>query len=231
MKMKSLLICLLLVLFIIPTAMAKQVTLQFEWTPNTEPDIARYVLYHRVEGQGYSYEIPAKIIPCLMIGEGAYDPNDAKFTFEAADGSMSVNHFVIRAEDTEQFQSGDSNEVDFTVDLRVIPAATMLVGVYNDVNKTIDFTWSQQDADRIARWDLFNSNTSGGPYTKVGEVLNTGLAPPYTTTWDVPRDGVYYFTVVGFTSEVFAVDSNEAGVEVRVHPSPVHNFKVKIRIY
>ena len=241
--MKKLLLVLMMVAVAFAgPAIAKEVTVEFDWTNNTEPDVAMYVGFHRVEGQGYDYNIPVKIIPCT-VQNGACVPNDPldkQFTFVVPDGSLTVNHFTLRAEDTDQDQSGDSNEVQATVDCRVLSAATMLQGVYNDVTKTIDFTWGHADESRVDRWDLFNASVSGGPYTKVGEFGSM------TGTWNVPGDGTYYFTVVGFvaagsvvdpagtvadiTYDAYAPDSNEAMVLVRTHPAPSKNFKVKIWI-
>ena len=240
--MKRIFLALLVVVFMAWPASAKEVTLEFDWTNNTEPDMAMYLGFHRVEGQGYDYDIPVKAIPCT-VQDGACVPDnplDKQFTFVVPDGSLTVNHFILRAEDTEQDQSRDSNEVGATIDCRPLSAATMLQGVYNDVAKTIDFTWGHADESRVDRWDLFNSSISGGPYTKVGEFASM------TGAWPVPGDGRYYFTVVGFvaggsvvdpagtmaeiTYDAYAPDSNEADVLVRTHPAPSKNFKVKIWI-
>ena len=243
--MKKLFLVILAILFLITgavgPAMAKDVTLQFEWSYNTEPDMKRYVMFHTVEGQVYNYAIPVKLVPCTMQnGACAYDPIDAQVTFNVPDGSVTNNKFVIRAEDAEGNQSGDSSEVTATVDVQTLFAATMLQGVYNDVTKTIDFTWSHADESRVDRWDLFNASISGGPYTKVGEFSSM------TGTWPVPGDGTYYFTVVGFvaggsvidptgshadiTYDTYSPDSNEAQAVVRVHPASTKNFKVKVWI-
>lgn len=239
---------LAIMLLIAPSVMAKSFTIQWEWNYNTEPDMAQYVMFHRVEGQGYDYNIPIKIIPCTITNGVCVpsDPNDLKVPFTAPDGSLTDNHFVVQAEDTTQLRSGDSNECTITVDLRNIPAPTMLQGVYNDVTTTVDLTWNQTETDRVAKWKLFNATNSGGPYTEVGELINDGTQT-HTMSWNVPGDGQYYFTIVAFTKsetttnadgtqmtivdEVFSPDSNQALVEVKVHPSPVHNFKVKIRVY
>ena len=243
--MKKLFLIILTALFLIAgavgPALAKYVTLEFEWTPNAEPDMAQYVIFHAVEGQVYNYDIPIKVVPCTMQdGACVYDPTDAKATFNVPDGSVTNNKFIVRAEDTEGYQSDDSSEVTATVDVRTLSAATMLQGAYNDVAKTIDFTWSHSDESRVDRWDLFNSSASGGPYTKVGEFS------AMTGTWPVPGDGTYYFTVVGFavggsvidpggshadiTYDTYSPDSNEAQAVVRVHPAPTKAFKVKVWI-
>lgn len=233
---KLLLVVIFLVVSVIP-ATAKDITLKFAWDANTELDMASYAIFIRQEGQVYNYTQP--IDPtCTIAADGKcyIDPVaktcEFNHTFTAPDGVISTFYFVVRAKDSETPPqwSADSNELSETYDLRVMPDPTMLAGSYNDTTKTINFTWEQPDASRVTRWDLFNSSVGGGPYTKVGELENTGQVPPYFISWTVPEDGNYYFTVVAFTEEVFSQNSNEAYVQVKVHPSPVHNFKVKIRI-
>ena len=100
----------------------------------------------------------------------------------------------------------------------------MLAGTYDDTAKAVTFSWQQTQIERITKWELYKASVSGGPYTKVDETTDMSL------TWNVPGDGDYFFTLVAFTDEVYSVDSNEAYVQVKVHPSPMKNFRVKIRI-
>ncbi|MBW2248317.1 MAG: PKD domain-containing protein [Deltaproteobacteria bacterium] len=68
-----------------------------EWSPNTEPDLAGYTLFCREQGQNYDYTNP-----CWEGTDTActiYDLDETKTYF-----------FVVRAVDTEGFQSSDSNE-------------------------------------------------------------------------------------------------------------------------
>ena len=233
--MKKLFMVVLIAVFLAaPPVMAKEITLRFAWSANTEPDMAGYAMFIRQEGQQYNYNNP--IDPVCTIVDGFCYTNpitklcEYEHTFEAPDGFLTTFYFVVRAGDIEGFWSADSNEVDATFDLRVMPAPTMLAGVYDDDIKIINFTWQQTDADRVLKWELFNSSTSGGPYTKVGKLVNIGLLSPYSLLWNVPGDGNYHFVLVAFTSELNSADSNEAYVQVKDHPSPVRNFKVKIRI-
>jgi PKD repeat protein len=72
-----------------------QVTL--EWSPNSEPDLAGYSLFCREQDQNYDYANPCwegTDTTCTI-----YDLNETKTYF-----------FVVRAVDTEGFQSSDSNE-------------------------------------------------------------------------------------------------------------------------
>ena len=70
----------------------------FMWDPNPEPDVAGYRIFYREQGQSYNYTNPS--------WEGTetystiYDFDESKTYF-----------FVVRAFDTEGYESDDSNEV------------------------------------------------------------------------------------------------------------------------
>jgi len=68
-----------------------------QWSPNHEPDIAGYRVFHRVENQDYDYDAP--------VWEGSA----TSCTIYNLDENM-VNCFVARAYDTEGFESVDSEE-------------------------------------------------------------------------------------------------------------------------
>ena len=73
-----------------------QVTL--EWSPNTEPDLAGYKVFAREEGQSYDYANPS------------WEGTESTAIIYNID-ETKTNYFVVRAFDTEGFESGDSNEV------------------------------------------------------------------------------------------------------------------------
>ena len=85
-----------LFLSIINSSAATQVTI--EWTPNTEPDLAGYRVFYREQNQSYDYANPSweGTAPYCTI----YDLDESK-----------TYCFVVRAFDTEEFESGSSNEV------------------------------------------------------------------------------------------------------------------------
>jgi len=93
------LLTIALLVFSIPNSSGStQVTL--EWSPNSEPDLAGYTLFCREQGQNYDYTNP-----CWEGTDTActvYDLDETKTYF-----------FVVRAVDTEGFQSSDSNETFF----------------------------------------------------------------------------------------------------------------------
>jgi PKD repeat protein len=85
-----------LFLSIINSSAATQVAM--EWTPNTEPDLAGYRVFCREQSQYYDFANPSweGTVPYCTI----YDLDETK-----------AYCFVVRAFDTEEFESGNSNEV------------------------------------------------------------------------------------------------------------------------
>lgn len=236
-------VCLLAILLIAPIAMAKDVQIDVAWDKNTEPDMARYNIYHRVEGQGYNYTVPIK-----TTQHTATTPDPVTETIPlngVPDNAVTKNYFVVQAEDSSGNKSGDSSEVWASYDLRVPPNPVITAGVYNDTTQTVDLSWDQASPEIVSKWKVFNSTVSGGPYAEIGELVNDGT-PEHTMSWNIPGDGNYFFVVVGFRdgsqslntegAELTVIDaantgdSNQMAVAVQVHPSRVHNFKVKIRV-
>ncbi len=80
----------------VTSAYADDVTLQ--WSPNSEPDLAGYRVFHREEDQSYNHTNPS------------WEGTDTTCTIYNLDETKSY-YFVIRAFDNEGFESGDSNEV------------------------------------------------------------------------------------------------------------------------
>jgi len=235
--MKKILTLMIMIIFLAaPNVFAKNVKYTLTWSPNTEPDMAGYKIYIRLNDNPYNYDDPQDPVCTIKDGKCWVDPTNENCDWETPDipipdGELTTICFVARAYDTGNNYSEDSNEVCDTVDLRILPASLITASIYNDATKTIDFVFTQEQSDRVIRWELYMGPASGGPYNKIKELVNSeGLTSPYSISWDVPGDGDYYFVIVGFTDEINSVDSNEVYVNVKVHPSPMHNFKIKARI-
>lgn len=71
-----------------------------EWSANTEPDLAGYRIFVREAGQSYDYTKPA------------WEGMNTTCTIYRLDETKDY-FFVARAFDTEGFDSGDSNEVEY----------------------------------------------------------------------------------------------------------------------
>lgn len=84
-------------IFCIPVvANATDITLQ--WQANTEPDLAGYRAFMREQGQGYDYKKPA------------WEGTETSCPIKNLDDTKTY-FFVVRAFDTEGYESGNSNEV------------------------------------------------------------------------------------------------------------------------
>jgi len=222
-KLKSLLLFVLIFL-IAPIAIGKQIPIGFLWTPNLEPNMKQYVLYNRVDGQAYNYDIPMKIIPCTTLDGVCMTPeitSEKECTFsislEVPDGQSVKNLFVLRAEDTFENESGDSNEVFAIIDLTPLVDINNFTGVFNKVANTIDFVWTQEQPDRITYWELYMSEASGGPYNKIKTIESDGSSTSISSS--IPESMVasgkeYFFTVVAFAKyEIFSKNSNEVLID------------------
>jgi len=69
-----------------------------EWAPNTESDLAGYRVFTREEGKSYDYTNPS------------WEGTDTSCTIYDLDETKTYC-FAVRAFDTEEFESGNSNEV------------------------------------------------------------------------------------------------------------------------
>lgn len=198
-------------------AIAAQVTLQ--WDPNNNPAPDDYKLYQRLEGQLYDYTKAVPNPPDHMDGAIPHpqvtftvtlpDPNPAppapsslQGSFDRTNSQISLQWQQTQASQTDRYfwvvraeippdQSGDSNEV------------------YQDIT----------GKSSVVRWRVFYSLTSGGPWTLLDAVQNTGQATPTTTAafTAVPAGSraTVFFTLVAFNSDtLFSVNSQELSVDV-----------------
>lgn len=231
--MKRLSIAVLIFLLSISTAMAKQFTLEFTWDPNTEASMAGYGLFERVNNGTYDYNAPLDPT-CTII--------DGKCWTDVTDPANPANHY------------SKTVEVD-------IPAVSALTAVFNKQASTIDFAWEytltppvtysyvarardidnawSEDSNEVSQtfdlgvtiWKLYQSTTSGGPYTEILSIPWDGSSNTISTTLDAENlapGNTYYFTVVGFTADgVFSPNSNEVQIDRRP-PTKVINLKITL---
>lgn len=232
---------LFLSVVIASTVMAKDLT--FEWDGNIETDMAGYTLYERSGSGSYNYTSPIITskstsptdgrMNCTIVDGGCYvneieKTNVVDYTLNAPDGAITTYHFVARAFDTAGLYSGDSNEIAYTIDLAPIVAATNFAGVYNPVTQTVDFVWSHSDSERVARWGLFKSSTSGSGYVNVTYIENT--PPVLSTSYELSYEPgtTSYWVLVAYTAEgKYSPNSNE--LRIKLGPQNVHNLKVKVK--
>ena len=96
-KTKFILLILGLAL-LFPMLSEAQTQVSFAWHPNSEPDLAGYRIFHRLEGGTYNYSDP--------VWEGS----QTSCTITVANDEIR-HYFVARAFDTEGFESQNSDEV------------------------------------------------------------------------------------------------------------------------
>ena len=230
---------LFLSVVIASTVMAKDLT--FEWDGNIETDMKGYTLYEKKAGESYNYgspivtnkSNPAGLMPCTIVDGGCYvneveKTNVVDYTLNGVDGAITTYHFVARAYDTNDLYSGDSNEITFVYDLAPIVAATNFTGVYNAVTQTVDFAWQHADVDRVAKWGLFKTATSGSGYVNVAYVENT--PPTMSTSYELPYEPgtTSYWVLVAYTAEgKFSPNTDE--LRIKLGPQSPLNLKVKVK--
>jgi fibronectin type III domain protein len=84
-------------IFCIPQA-AYAINVTLQWSPNSEPDLDGYKAFVREKGAGYDYATEA------------WKGKETTCKIENLDGNKTY-YFVLRAFDTEGYESGNSNEV------------------------------------------------------------------------------------------------------------------------
>lgn len=234
--MKRLFIAVLIILMVATVSLAKDISVSFTWDPNTEPDMAGYALFQRLDGQAYDYTAP--IDPnCTIVDGGCYtNPTDKTnlftLTLSAPEGQLSKWFWVARAKDTEGQWSEDSNEVFLEVNLTPLASVGDLSAVFNTTTQTIDFTWTQPELARIRSWQLYRGTTQGGPYTSILTIPYDGESTILSAS--IPADtlapgGEYYFVIVSFADfGIFSPDSNVVKIDRRP-PTKVINLKITLQ--
>lgn len=75
-------------------------TVTLEWSPNSEQDLSGYRVFHRTAESGYDYTSPT------------WQGTETTCKIENLMATEKY-HFVVRAFDTEGYESGNSNEVAY----------------------------------------------------------------------------------------------------------------------
>jgi len=95
--MKGIFLAVIMV-FMSVSFVGAETSVTLSWSENTEPDLAGYRLFVREVDQAYNYSTPA------------WEGIKASCTIYRLDETKDY-YFVARAFDTEDLESGDSNEV------------------------------------------------------------------------------------------------------------------------
>lgn len=159
-----------------------------EWSPNSEPDLAGYRVFHRAEGASYNYIAPA------------WDGTDTTCTISNLGGGTYF--FVARAYDTEGFESGNSNEVFATlgslgeVGVTDLNGAGQFTGVVflGSSGRMVNFDWGDVFGADI--YEVRLRHLQQGIYMAHGSVVDSNVSLV------IPKTGLFMFEVrAGFGGE------------------------------
>ncbi|MBN1422274.1 MAG: alkaline phosphatase [Planctomycetes bacterium] len=180
---------------LVATAGDTQVTLTWDVSP--EPDIAGYNVYSRTDPEG-TYD---QVNTDGLVTEATYTDtglaNDTPY------------YYVVTAVDTEEAESGYSDEASATPTDMTPPAVpTELAATAGDGQVSLE--WADGGVD-VAGYNVYRSTTPGGDYTQIGEPVT---ANAYTDS-PVTSGTTYYYVVTAFDSH-----GNESGYSAEVSATP-----------
>ena len=111
--------------------------------------------------------------------------------------------------------------------LPVVLAALLLLDVPLYAQETLTFAWEydQVEAELVAEWKLYQSHTSGGPYTLVPvSIMKVGNQANYDAV--VPSNdllkGTVYFVLTAYGDESWPIENRESGYSNEVN----HTFSL-----
>ena len=231
-RMSVLIILLFVGFFGYSQVLADEVTLA--WDANSSsPD--GYRLFMRTNDNLYDYNLPVLFTP---YPDGDIASGETSVTVQGLSGIPYelVNYsFVLRAFMSTD-ESGDSNEVLYSVD-RTAPGAAMdLSGDYDKTEQKITLNFNQPDYDKVAYWKVFYTESSGGPYVEFETAENTGLADntvtsPFTYVLSGENKDIYFVIVSYRNSEVWSNNSNEILVNIdRRILMPPENLRLVVEV-
>lgn len=214
-------ICTVLFTFVMISTivLAEEVTLQ--WDPN-DPTPDGYKMFRREDGQLYNYASPIWIGTETLIKDSDIGRSNEKVIY----------YWVVRAYVGDE-ESGDSNEVTYTVNLLPPEVINNLEGGYNSVTNEIQLTWSQTGEEIPAYWKIYYSEISGGLYTELDTIQNTGIiniTSIQTLSVNKGEMKTFYFVIVGFKSDsLYSANSNEVSIVVdRRMLTPINTLRIII---
>ena len=228
--MKKFFTTLFACLFLLPmTLLAGEWPVHFEWDPYTDPK-ANYFELHEAPASGGPWSDSTIVVDNIQ----PTSLTDVIYTSTKPDGVATTSYFILKAVNSDNGQkSGPSEEVNFVYDFAPIVEATNFAVALNGDDVT--FEWEQADINRVAKWLLYMSETSGTDYNQLAEIIYTGQpGPQYSTTetMTVPpgEEKTFYFVLVTFNKfDVFSQNSLEVSVTIdKTQPAPVFNFRLKV---
>jgi hypothetical protein len=244
--MRKALILLTIVLFVLfcgtAFAIQKEVTLLWDHdklnNDGSPADLVGFKIHYGSATASYT-----EIIDIAMATSCPDEPEEFchKLIFDIPEGVITTYYFAATAYDSGANESGFSNEAVGTWDYEIPPAVVDLGGSYDDPSQTLTFSWTYDTAwlPKIEKWSLYESDSQGGPYTKVVDIpYDPSVSPPYTTDVVLPvpagqKVTKYYIIKAHRTAKnnsAFSSDSNELTIVIdRMPPKAPFTLKVKIK--
>jgi len=217
-----------LFLILIPS-IALAETIQLEWDYENDQNIDGFKLYQKKKIQeAYDYTSPVLTIDANQRSAEVYVP-------VVADKVQGYN-FVLRAFNSD-YESGDSNQVEYFV-VGIVPLAPInLTGEYNKLTSILNLSWEQPtDEYEIWQWIVYYKINAEDQFVELGRV-DKGQALTLTKDFNDVAEGdsrTVYFTVVSFRRDYSVHSENSAEFSLVIDrtgpPIPPENLKINIEI-
>lgn len=220
-----LLFCALLFVFIVQ---ADEITLQWD----TVDDVDGYRIYQRT-GDNYNFEAPVTTV-VYPDGNIPADVDRIIIDLPGVTGVDTKYNFVARAYRGTQ-ESGNSNEVEYVVELTPPLSPDALQGSYDQAAGMILLSWAQPAGDIIVtHWIVYYRVKGAETWIAIGRINSD-----HELTMQAPIDAVttgdratLEFVVVAYRATgAYSENSNILEIDVdRREVPPVHNLRVNIEI-
>lgn len=228
MKTRALLLSLIL-LFFVGMAHAADVTITFQWDVDTSGGWEKLNFYERVGSEPYDYNVKLFELPQTYDANGDSQPVTATITTTYPDGQSATKYFVVRAQ-SGVLESADSEEVQYTVDLRPM-TAPVYTAVYNEAAQSIDFSWPTDADSRITKWTIWHRVQGEADWVALVEVDASGsTSVPLGDLFPAGQRTIREFTMVAYGPHgLSSPDGAITTITVnRVPPSGVINFRIQL---
>jgi hypothetical protein len=237
-KFISLLVVAFLVCASSAYAVEREVTLAWN---HDGADLAGFKLHHGTASGVYAAVDVGMATKCVDLG---ITPEEYchKLNIDIPENVVTNFYFVASAYDAEtppNESAFSTPEVVSTYDFELPPIVTDLDATFDKGTNTLSFTWTYDTEwlPKIERWELSESSTQGGPYTKVVDVpYDPDATPPYTTDVIItlPSGSVTkYYVMTTHRSEAnnstVSGNSNEVSVTIDKMP-PKSPFELKVKV-
>lgn len=237
--MKKLILCLSVLALLVATpsfAVNRDITLAWD---HDKSDLAGFKIYYGTSAGVYVAPVDMGMASkCADLG---ITPEEFCYvlSIDIPEDSSTTFYFVATAYDAENNESAYSAEVNVLYDYEKPPAVSDLSASFDKATSTLTFSWSYEDEwlPKIDHWSLWESETSGGSYSKVVDIpYDPNATPPYTTDVVIPAPAssvTKYYVLTSHrgaeNNNTASIDSNEVTVTIDLMP-PKSPFEFKIKI-